>query len=327
MKTREHPTRSHAGRDALSGRQSDAPASDEDLLVNLSEISEIELVILRRMRDFTIGDHRSQFQGTGFDFVGLREWQAGDRFSSIDWPQSTLTNFTPLVVREFEQPSTAAVIAVADGSLSTRCGIDGVPIATTVARAVATIGMSAVFFQDMFGLVTFDSGFRHLSAVRPRIGKSQVIHCLHAYQYQRGVQDVKQIGTLSMTIAGFMRKTSLVPVISDFLFDNASDILKELSLLNSNHDVFLVLIDSAFAFELPSMSVGWVEAFDVETASSRVMSRGALRKMAQHVREWQDEVARMARDVGLDLLRLGPDQTQSDIALIEFVAERRLRKK
>ena len=66
------------------------------------------------------------------------------------------------------------------------------PIAAAIARAIATIGMSAVFFQDMFGLMTFDVGFEHLAAVRPRIGKNQVIHCLDAYQHQRGLQDVKQ---------------------------------------------------------------------------------------------------------------------------------------
>ena len=77
-------------------------------LVNMADISEIELVILKRMREVTIGDHRSRSHGTGFDFIGLRDWQAGDRFASIDWAQSSLTNFSPLVVREFEQPSTAA---------------------------------------------------------------------------------------------------------------------------------------------------------------------------------------------------------------------------
>lgn len=311
---------------APGGRSDHAAEGGDVPLVTLSDISEIELVILRRMREFTIGDHRSYFQGTGFDFTGLREWQAGDRCSSIDWPQSTLTNFSPLMVRQFEQRSTSTVMAVADASLSTRCGVNGLSIAAIVARAVATIGMSAVLCQDMFGLITFDAGFRSLSAVRPRVGKGQVIHCLDAYQYHRTVQDVPQIGALSTTIAGFLRTTSLVPVISDFLFDNVSDVLKELSLLNSNHDAFLVLIDSAFAFELPSISAGWIEAFDVESATSRVMSRRALRRLAGRVREWQDEVAHMARDVGLDVLRLGPDETTSDIAWLEFVAERRLRK-
>src|SRR5947208_493099 len=172
---------------------------DVEPFVNLSELTEIELLLMRGMGEFTIGERRSVFHGTGFDYVGLRDWEAGDRMSQIDWPQSTLTNFSPLVVRDYEQRSTATVIAVADGSLSTRCGIDGVPIAAAIARAIGTIGMSAVFFQDMFGLLTFDANFEHLGAVRPRIGKNQVIHCLDAYQFGEGVQPLKQADSLSVS--------------------------------------------------------------------------------------------------------------------------------
>ena len=299
---------------------------DVEPFVNLSELTEIELLILRRMREFTIGEHRSVFHGTGFNFVGLRDWQPGDRVAQIDWAQSTLTNFSPLIVRDFEQPSTASVVAVADGSLSTRCGIDGIPIAAAIARAIGTIGMSAVFFQDMFGLITFDAQFERLQAVRPRIGKNQVIHCLDAYQFQRGMQPLRRADSLSMSLAGFMRKTSMVPVISDFLFDEAGAVLKELAHLNSVHDVFVVLIDSAFAFALPRISAGWIEAFDVETGRSRVLSRGALETLSAKTRAWQDEVARLAKDAGLDVLRIGVDEQQTAIALSEFIAERRLRK-
>ena len=299
---------------------------DVEPFVNLSELTEIELLILRRMREFTIGEHRSLFHGSGFDFVGLREWEPGDRASAIDWPQSTLTNFSPLIVRDFEQPSTAHVVVVADRSLSTRCGIDGVPIAAAIARAIGTIGMSAVFFQDPFGLITVDAGFEHLAAVRPRVGKAQVIHCLDASQHARGLVDIKSAETLSMSLAGFMRKTSLVPVISDFLFDNPGQVLRELEILNSAHDVFLVLIDSAFAFEVPSISAGWIQAFDIETGRSRTLSRRALRELAGRTRAWQDTVERMAHDADLDVLRLGIDELSSAVALTEFIAERRLRK-
>src|SRR5260370_18901055 len=112
-----------------------------------------------------------------------------------------------MVVRDFQPPSTAAVIAVADGSLSTRCGIDGVPVAAASARSIGTIGMSAVFFQDLFGLITFDARFEQLAAIRPRIGKNQVIHCLEAYQFGEGLLPLKRAGSLSMSLAGFMRKT------------------------------------------------------------------------------------------------------------------------
>jgi uncharacterized protein (DUF58 family) len=300
--------------------------TDVEPFVNLSELTEIELLILRRMREYTVGEHRSLFHGTGFDYVGLREWQSGDRMSHIDWPQSSLTNFSPMIVRDFEQPSTATVIAVADGSLSTRCGIDGVPIAAAIARAIGTIGMSAVFFQDMFGLITFDARFDELSVIRPRIGKNQVIHCLEAYQFHKGLQPLRRADSLSMTLAGFMRKTSMVPVISDFLFDNPGEILKELGQLNSVHDVFIVLIDSAFAFELPPVSAGWIEAFDVETGQARVMSRGSLRALSARTRAWQDDVTRQAKEAGMDVLRIGVDEQQTAIAMSEFIAERRLRK-
>ena len=295
-------------------------------LVSLSDITEIELRIVRRMREVTIGDHRSLAHGSGFDFVGLRDWQAGDRPSAIDWPQSTLTNFSPLIVREFEQPSTASVVVVADGSGSTRCGVDGVPIAAAVARAIATIGMSAVFFQDMFGLLTFDEDLTHLSAVRPRIGKNQVLHCLNAYEYRHGLQEIKFGGSLSTTVGSFLRRTALIPFVSDFLFADPPAVMKELALLNSTHDVFVVLIDAAFAFELPTTSAGWIDAFDVETGRSRVMSRSAMASMAGRVRQWQDGVERAAKSADVDIVRIGIDSATTDLALAEFVAERRLRK-
>jgi uncharacterized protein (DUF58 family) len=300
--------------------------TDVEPFVNLSELTEIELLILRRMREFTIGEHRSVFHGSGFDLVGLREWQPGDRMEKVDWPQSSMTNFSPMIVRDFEQPSTATVIAVADASLSTRCGIDGVPIAAAIARAIGTIGMSAVFFQDLFGLITFDARFDQLAAVRPHVGKGQVIHCLEAYQFGTGLQPLRRLDSLSMSLAGFMRKTSMIPVISDFLFDNPGDVLKELGHLNSSHDVFIVLIDSAFAFELPKVSAGWIEAFDVETGRARVMSRGTMGALARRTRAWQDEVTRIAKDNDLDVLRIGVDEQETAIAMSEFIAERRLRK-
>ena len=295
-------------------------------LVSLADITEIELVILKRMREVTMGEHRSRSHGSGFDLVGLRDWQAGDRLSSIDWGQSSLTNFSPLVIREFEQPSNATVVAIADMSLSMRCGIDGVPIAAAVARAIATLGMSAVFFQDPFGIITFDQGFRHLGGVRPRTGKSHVVHCLDAYQHEQGLQPVRRTGELSATLAGHLRGRSMLPIISDFLFDEAEHVVRELALLNATHDVFLVLIDSSFAFELPGVSVGWIETVDVETGRTRTVSRATLAELADRAREWQDGIKRAAKDSDLDVVAIGLNQTQSDIALSEFVAERRLRK-
>ncbi len=300
-----------------------APAATS--YVDLNLLTKIELLILKRLAGGTTGDHRSRADGSGFDFVGLRDWQAGDRFSSIDWPQSSITNFAPMVVREFDQPSSATVLAVADASLSTRCGVDGTPVAAVVARALATIGLSASFFQDRFGLLAFDRGFSAVSGIAARTGRGHVVHCLEAYESRRGLEPVTG-ATVAAALSGSLRTTSLVPVISDFLFDDAPAFIRELASVNITHDVFLVLVDSGFAFLDRGVSAGWITVRDVEHGGTRVVSRRAFRTLADQARAWQQEIGRLARAADLDVVVLGADEAQGEIALAEFVAERRLRK-
>jgi uncharacterized protein (DUF58 family) len=301
-----------------------APATTS--FVDLNLIAKIELLVVKRLAGGTTGDHRSRADGTGFDFVGLRDWQAGDRFSAIDWPQSSLTNFSPMVVREFDQPSAATVLAVADASLSTRCGVDGLPLAAVVARALATIGLSAAFFQDRFGLLTFDRGFRQMAGIPPRTGRGHVVHCLEAYEARRGLEPVTIAGGLGAALNGSLRTASLVPVVSDFLFDDAPAVVRELARVNVVHDVFLVMVDSRFAFDTAPMSAGWITVRDIEGGAPRVISRGEYARLASRAADWQAEVARLARAADLDVVVLGADEHQGEIALAEFVAERRLRK-
>lgn len=302
------------------------PDAASEPLVNLSEIAEMELFILKRVKELTFGEHASVFKGLGFNFVGVRDWQAGDRVSSIDWAQSSLTNFSPMITREFEQPSNATVLAVADASLSTRCGTHGTQIAAAIARSVAVIGLSAVFFQDLFGLLTFGDDFRQIAAVRPRIGRPHVIHCLDRYQEQP-VQDTSATAeNFGTTIATHLRRTSLVPVISDFLFADAERVIAELSRLNAFHDVFLIMVDVRFAYDLPEVRAGWIEVFDVETGDTRVLSRNEMRQLVSRIDEWQEHIKRLARDADLDVVRVGLDRWEMETTLLNFVAERRLRK-
>ena len=301
---------------------------DEEALVNLQDIAEIELFIVRRMKEFTLGDHASVFKGAGFNFVGIRDWQPGDRMSNIDWAQSSLNNFSPLITREFEQDSNAAIVAVVDASLSTRCGVaGGVTIAMAIARAVAAAGLSATFFQDLFGLVTFDERFAPLASARPRIGRSHLLYCLDLYRQSLSQpRDPERVQDIVAAIESQVRKASLVPVISDFLFADANALIRQLSHLNAVHDIFLLMADVRFAYEVPSVSDGWVEVFDVESGRVRVLSRREMRRLAARIGEWQDEIERLARDADLDIVRVGLDRWEMETALVKFTAERRLRK-
>jgi hypothetical protein len=75
------------------------------------------------------------------------------------------------------------------------------------------------------------------------------------------------------------------------------------------------------------VSAGWIEVFDVETGRTRMMSRRELGRQSEHIRSWQDQIAARAKSLDMDVVRLGLDQTKFDVALVEWVAERRLRKR
>ena len=293
----------------------------EDSLVSWAEIQDVELVIVKRMQELAIGGHPSLFQGTGHDLAGLRDWQPGDRLASIDWPQSTLTNFSPLLTREFDQESNAPIVIAADVSSSTHCGTGDTPIAKIIARTVATLAMAAAFFQDQAGLVTFD-GNRRWIAAGPRMGKGHAMHCALTYQAHLEGRDRPEAAP-DVGFAGLLRKRSLVPVISDFLFEDPVPLLDELADLATAHDVFLVMVDSAFAFTLPALSAGWVEGLDVETGRTRLIAASDLRKLGERVTRWQDGVEQQANDRGLEMLRLGGTDRPFHETLVSFLFDRK----
>lgn len=96
--------------------------------------------------------------------------------------------------------------------------------------------------------------------------------------------------------------------------------------MNATHDAFAVMIDSGFAYDLPSVSAGWVEIVDVETGRGRTVSRRAFAALGDKARQWQAQVRQIAKDVNVDLITISLDQAVSDVAISEFVVERRLRK-
>ena len=69
-----------------------------------------------------------------------------------------------------------------------------------------------------------------------------------------------------------------------------------------------------------------IEAYDIESGRTRVFSRREMRRLAARVGEWQDRVARVGREAGLDVVRVGLDRWEMENTLVAFAAERRLRK-
>ena len=125
----------------------------------------------------------------------------------------------------------------------------------------------------MFGLITFDEGFRQLAAARPRIGKPHVLYCLDLYQQPRGRPTCPAgRADVAAAIAGHLRKTSLVPVISDFLFADAPRLIQRA--VDPERGARCVPHDGGRAFRVPACRR--VGRLDPDASTWRRAARGRL---------------------------------------------------
>jgi uncharacterized protein (DUF58 family) len=295
-------------------------------LLDPSEVEAINLFCNARVRELIFGEHASVFTGTrGFNFSGIRDFETGDPQIKVDWAHSTTTLFNPLQVRESIEERSIDIVIAADISCSTRCGAFSALIGKSIARTIATIGFSASIFQDTVGLVLF--GGKELVIEPPRGGRNHVERMVDLYQTTPAAPVLPGKERLAETLAGALRRTSLVIVASDFLFPDVFSTLKELADLKQPHDVFLVMADSAFAFELPAISAGWIGCVDSETGARVDLSHSQIRELPCLMRCHQDAIADYAERADMEVLRVPPDAEQFQSAIVDFFVERRLRRR
>ncbi|MEI7670645.1 MAG: DUF58 domain-containing protein [Deltaproteobacteria bacterium] len=294
-------------------------------LLDPFEVEAIQLFCAARVHKLIFGEHASVFTGTrGFNFSGIRDFESGDTPVKVDWAHSTTTLFSPLQVRECIEERSVDIVIAADISCSTRCGASSALIGKSIARIIATIGFSASILQDTVGLVLF--GGTELVIEPPCGGRNHVERMVDLYQTTPTASALSRRERLAETIAGELRRTSLVVVASDFLFPDVFSTLREVADLKQPHDVFLVMADSAFAFELPEISAGWVGCVDSETGAHICLSHSQIRELPHLIRRHQDAIGDYAEQADLEVLRVPPDAEPFQSAIVDFFLERRLRR-
>ncbi len=296
-------------------------------LVDPSEVDEIEVVVVRRVRELILGEHRSVFIGmSGVEFANVRAWEPGDPSAKINWPQSLLKNFNPMIVNESAEERTVDLLFVLDASLSVRCGVRGITAAHVIARVLATIGLSATIFQDRVGMMVSGTGEEEIDHA-PRLGREYVWGLVDAYAEVVGGTFPHPTRRFSLTdaVLGMTVRPAMIICISDFLDEHASKLIEEASFLGGeHHDVFLVMVDSAFAFDVPPVSSGWIECCDVERGNTLLLSSKQIRRIPGLAKAKQDAIQKRSNQYGVDCVRVHPEQEGWREDLIDFFFVRRL---
>jgi uncharacterized protein (DUF58 family) len=298
-------------------------------LVDPSEANEIEVVVVRRVRELIFGEHPSVFMGVnGIEFANVRIWEPGDPSTKINWPQSLRTNFNPIMVNESAEERTVDLLFAIDASLSVRCGMHGMTVAHVIARILATIGLSATLLQDRVGMMVFGAGEEINHA--PKSSREHVWGLIDAYTevVREGPHDAARRFSLTEAVLGMTLRPAMIICVSDFLDAWSPKLIEEAAFLDGeHHDVFLVVVDSAFAFDLPKSSSGWIACRDVESGKTMSLSARQARDLSVQVRHWQETIQKSAERAGLDVLHIHKGEEEFYAELTDFFLERRLHKR
>ena len=250
-----------------------APSVPDKTADLLQRVRRLEIKTRELSRQMFSGGYHSAFKGKGMSFSEVREYVFGDDVRSIDWNVSARTQDPQ--VKVFEEEREISVMLLVDVSASTRfatrAGADGrLQLKQEwLAEIAAVLAFSAISNQDKVGAMLFSGQVEQL--IPPNKGKNHVLRIIRELLTPVPGQQATDLADALRHMTNFLKKRSIVFVMSDFLQDPAS-YQDALSLARRRHDVVGIHLYDPLEAALPE--VGLLRVKDPESGHSRVLDTG-----------------------------------------------------
>ena len=256
----------------------------------LASVRRVEVRTNRLVNDTMVGAYLSRFKGRGMDFEELREYIPGDDVRDIDW-NVTHRLGRPFVKRYREERELAAVLAV-DVSGSSSFGSASRTKREFAAEIAATLAMSAAKNGDKVGLLLFSDQVELF--VPPRKSRRHILRIVRELLLFKPRRRGTDISTALGFLNHVLHRRAIVFLLTDFLHDFGSgaqisaparfqtdkaagpnpgltkqpalqtrDVITELGLTNTRHDVVCLHLHDPRESELPDAGLVTIE--DAET--------------------------------------------------------------
>ncbi len=296
-------------------------------------VRRVEVRTNRLVNDTMVGAYLSHFKGRGMDFEELREYIPGDDVRDIDW-NVTHRLGRPFVKRFREERELTAVLAV-DVSASSSFGSANRTKREFAAEIAATLAMSAAKNGDKVALLLFTDEVELF--VPPRKGRRHILRLVRELLMFQPRKRGTNIGSALGFLNHVLHRRAIVFLLTDFLhsgsgdrprpsFSSSSsnknriedegrergrgglarrDVIAELGLTNTRHDVVCLHLHDPRESELPDAGLVTIE--DAETGELLELDskRKSVRERFATVNaERLAELDREFNRTGVDTLRL-----------------------
>jgi uncharacterized protein (DUF58 family) len=222
----------------------------------ISRLKGLTVRARRVVEGVMLGMHKSPFRGISAEFAQHRSYVPGDDLRRLDW--KVYAKSDRFYVKEFRQETSLSCHFVVDSSESMNYAGGGAmtkfDYAATLAASFAHLVISQ---QDAAGLTLFADKLR--TTLRARSTFSHLTHFISTLESVTATGLTKVGGSLG-PVAGFLKRRSLVVLISDFLDDAAPFAYGMNRLRYDGHDVMVLHLadphEQAFPFAGPSILEG-----------------------------------------------------------------------
>ena len=286
----------------------------------LESVRRVEVRTNRLVNDTMGGAYLSGFKGRGMDFEDLREYIPGDDVRAIDW-NVTHRLGRPFVKRFREERELTAVLAM-DVSASSSFGSANRTKREFACEIAATLAFSAAKNGDKVALLLFTDEVELF--VPPRKGRRHILRLVREMLMFKPKKRATDISRALVFLNHVLNRRAIVFLLTDFLHSAVSshpssplgekvsegrmrgrDIIQELGLTNTRHDVVCLHLHDPHESVLPDAGLVTIE--DAETGELLEIdsARGGVReKFATVNAERLAELDRALIRTGVDTLRL-----------------------
>jgi uncharacterized protein (DUF58 family) len=288
----------------------------------LESVRRVEVRTNRLVNDTMVGAYLSHFKGRGMDFEELREYIPGDDVRDIDW--NVTHRLGRVFVKRFREERELTAVLAVDVSASSQFGSANRTKREFACEIAATLAFSAAKNGDKVALLLFTDEVELF--VAPRKGRRHILRIvrelLTCKPRKRGTDISSALGFLNHVL----HRRAIVFLLTDFLHSAASlssvlrtpspppgekagmrgrDVIQELGLTNTRHDVVCLHLHDPRESELPSAGLVTIE--DAETGelleidSNKNSTRERFSSINQRRLEQLDQ---SLNRTGIDTLRL-----------------------
>ena len=277
----------------------------------LALLRQLEWRVRHAVENILSGEYRSAFRGRGMEFDQVVRYEFGDDVRDIDW-NVTHRLGRPFVKRFREERELTAVLAV-DVSGSSSFGSANRTKREFAAEVAATLAMSAAKNGDKVALLLFTEEVELY--VPPRKGRRHILRLVREllmFKPRKRGTDITQSLTFLNHV---LHRRAIVVLLTDFVHSNAvgasrpggpqRDVIAELGLTNTRHDIICLHLHDPRESELPDAGLVTIE--DAETGELLELDSGrsGVRKRFADVNaERLADLDRALNRTGVDTLRL-----------------------